>query len=137
VGHSLRHHNLDTDAGGDVDAKYRDALSRGLGGHENDMDGLPSYIVPGTPEESHWRQTHPDGYKSKRKSFATGSTVAHLAAQGGDIEKLKEEVSRKKDLIHAKDKNGWEPVSTYALSMGDRISFCNCREKSNYLLTIF
>jgi hypothetical protein len=43
VGHTLRHHNHETDAGGDVDAKYRDALSRGAGGHENadDNNGLP------------------------------------------------------------------------------------------------
>jgi hypothetical protein len=33
--------------------------------------------------------------------------VAHLAAQGGDIEALKKEVSMKKEIIHAKDENGW------------------------------
>jgi len=111
-GHSMRHHNHVTDAGEDVDAKYRDALMRGSGGHENEQDGLPSYILAGTPEEDHWRQSHPDGQRSKnkKKSFATGSTVAHLAAQGGDVESLKEEVKKKKDLVTAKDKNGWQPL---------------------------
>ena len=42
VGHTLRHHNHDP-GHGDVDEKYRDALSRGTGGHESadDNDGLP------------------------------------------------------------------------------------------------
>ena len=48
--------------------------------------------------------------KSKRKSFTTGSTVAHLAAQSGDVDKLASEVSKKKDLLTAKDKNGWQPL---------------------------
>jgi hypothetical protein len=92
-------------------------LSRGAGGHEIDNSGLPPYIVPGTPEDSHWRQTHPGGEKSKRNSFTTGSTAAHVAAQGGDIEALKREVEKKKDLVHAKDKNGWQPVSAVVSSL--------------------
>mmetsp|Transcript_40085 Transcript_40085/g.96790 ORF Transcript_40085/g.96790 Transcript_40085/m.96790 type:complete len:494 (-) Transcript_40085:177-1658(-) len=111
VGHTLRHHDHDP-GHGDVDAKYRDALSRGTGGHESadDNDGLPPYIIRGTPEEANWRARHPDGVKSKRKSFATGSTVAHLAAQSGDLDTLASEVSKKKDLLTAKDKNGWQPL---------------------------
>jgi hypothetical protein len=63
-GHSLRH-NAKTDAGSDVHEKYRDALQRGVGGHENEQPGLPSYIVPGTPEETHWRAAHPQGMVCK------------------------------------------------------------------------
>lgn len=111
VGHTLRHHAHETDAGGDVDAKYRDALARGAGGHEaQDNSGIPSYIIPGTPEEANWKKRHPDGVKSKKKSFATGSTVAHLAAQSGDVDTLAQEISKKKDLINAKDSNGWQPI---------------------------
>mmetsp|Transcript_30464 Transcript_30464/g.73067 ORF Transcript_30464/g.73067 Transcript_30464/m.73067 type:complete len:478 (+) Transcript_30464:134-1567(+) len=105
VGHSLRHNAKET-GGGDVDQKYRDALQRGSGGHESD---LPSYIIPGTPEEEHWRQQHPGGKKSARKSSVTGSTIAHKAAQGGDLQALQREVARKKEIIHAKDSNGWTP----------------------------
>jgi hypothetical protein len=94
----------------DVQAKYRDATDRGFGGHENEAGGLPAYIVPGTPEEAHWRQQHPDGKRSKRNSFQTGSTTAHAAAQGGDLETLRKEVERRKDVIHAKDSNGWTPL---------------------------
>lgn len=111
IGHTLRHHNHETDAGGDVNKKYREALQRGLGGHENEQSGLPSYVLDGTPEADHWRATHPGGFKSKKKnSFTTGSTVAHIAAQGGDIDTLKEEVKKKKELATAKDKNGWQPI---------------------------
>lgn len=110
VGHTLRHHDHETDAGTDVDKKYRDASSRGSGGHETTQDGLPSYILKGTPEETRWRQTHSNGIKSKKKSSVTGSTVAHLAAQDGNIKKLKAEVEKKKDLIHKADSNGWQPI---------------------------
>ena len=123
-GHTLRHHNHETDAGEDVNKKYRDSLSRGSGGHENEQNGLPSYILPSTPEEEHWRKTHPNGQKSKNNSFTTGSTVAHLAAQGGDIERLKDEVTKKKDLITAKDKNGWQPVSEFCKNLSPVLSPC-------------
>jgi len=112
TGHSLRHHNHDTDAGEDVDVKYREAMMKRTGGHENKQDGLPSYILAGTPEADHWRMTHPNGQttKNKKKSFITGSTVAHLAAQDGDIDALKKEVEKKKELLTAKDRNGWQPL---------------------------
>lgn len=110
VGHTMRHHNHQTDAEDDVDQKYRDSLMRGSAGHENEQDGLPSYIQDGTPEANKWRATHSGGKNTKKKSFTTGSTMAHLAAQGGDIAALKEEVKKKKELITAKDKNGWTPL---------------------------
>jgi prolyl 4-hydroxylase len=111
IGHSVRHNHKHEGAERDVDQKYRDSLMRGSGGHENEQSGLPSYILAGTPEEDHWLQTHPNGVKSKRKSSVTGSTVAHLAAQGGDLDTLKTEVEKKKDLVHKRDANGWLPVS--------------------------
>jgi len=58
----LRHNARSEEGGSDVHKKYRDALSRGAGGHEVDQGGdLPSYIVPGTPEEANWRRRHPHG----------------------------------------------------------------------------
>lgn len=96
----------------DAHGKYRDSLARGFGGHENDADGLPSYIVRGTPEEAHWRQMHPGGARSKRNSATTGSqqTIAHLAAQSGNVEQLKWELKTNKDVVKAKDENGWTPL---------------------------
>ena len=140
TGHSLRHNaKMAAEAAKqDIHEKYQDSLNRGVSGHENDQSGLPSYIVEGTPEESHWRQQHPDGQvrgmhhvaynrtccfrttflietvsatptiqKSKRGSFNTGSTVAHLAAQTGDMNALKQAVEKKKDSVNATDRNGW------------------------------
>jgi hypothetical protein len=93
----------------DVNKKYRESLERGVGGHENDHDGLPPYIVRGSPEESHWRQTHPQG-AGKQKSFTTGSTSAHELAQEGDVEGLKQEILRDKSVVNARDANGWTPL---------------------------
>jgi hypothetical protein len=112
VGHSLRHNAEQARGLDDAHDKYRDSLARGIGGHENEVDGLPSYIQRGSTEEAHWRQTHAGGAKSKRNSATTGSqqTIAHLAAQSGNVEQLKWEVRTDKDVLKAKDENGWTPL---------------------------
>jgi len=111
TGHSLRHNaKLEADNGADVNAKYRDSLARGFGGHENDNSGLPPYIKVGSPEEAHWKQTHPSGYSSKKKSFTTGSTLAHTAAKDGRVIVLQDEIKKKKAIVNAKDENGWTPL---------------------------
>jgi prolyl 4-hydroxylase len=94
-----------------VDKKYRESLKKGSGGHESANSGLPPYIVPGTPEEKHWRRDHPRGYDSTNTdTFTTGSTGAHVAAQKGDLDGLTSEITKKKDLVNQKDKNGWTPL---------------------------
>ena len=113
VGHSLRHNAEQGRGLNAAHAKYRDSLARGHGGHENEMsDGLPPYVVPGTPEESNWRRNHPEGFKSKRNSATTGSqqTVAHFAAQAGNLEQLQLHVENNRSLVNAKDANGWTPL---------------------------
>jgi hypothetical protein len=109
TGHSLRHDAKMADEKQDVHAKYKDALNRGVGGHESDNNhGLPSYIKAGTPEESHWRAAHPAGQTAKKVSTSTtGSTIFHTAAQTGDIATLRRELQTKKEGVHAKDTNGW------------------------------
>jgi hypothetical protein len=98
-------------SGGDVHKQYKESFKRGLGGHESDHSGLPPYIVPGTPEENHWRRDHPNGYDSTNTdTFTTGSTGAHVAAQKGDLKYLTSEVSKEKDVVNKKDKNGWTPL---------------------------
>jgi len=110
TGHSLRHNAKEEANKKDVDKKYRESLERGVGGHENDNQGLPSYIIPGTPEESHWRKTHPQGSGKKQNSFTTGSTPAHEAAQQGNTEELARHIREKKHLVNARDSNGWTPL---------------------------
>jgi prolyl 4-hydroxylase len=94
-----------------VNKRYKDSLAKGVGGHESHNSGLPPYIVPGTPEEKHWRRDHPNGYNSENTdTFTTGSTTAHVAAQKGDLEGLTSEVTKQKDVVNLKDKNGWTPL---------------------------
>jgi prolyl 4-hydroxylase len=112
TGHSLRHNaGLEAD-GKDVHAKYREALAKGVGGHESDNSGLPPYIKAGTPEESHWRKTHPAGLEAggKAAAFTTGSTDAHEAAKKGKVDELHAHIKKSKDVVHAKDENGWTPL---------------------------
>jgi prolyl 4-hydroxylase len=100
-----------------VNAKYRESLKKGNGGHESANSGLPPYIIPGTPEEKHWRRDHPTGYDSSNTdTFTTGSTGAHVAAQKGDLDGLTSEVTKKKDIVNQKDKNGWTPLHEGARS---------------------
>jgi len=115
TGHSLRHHEEHFEDGKDVHEKYKEAVARRAGGHEADHDGLPDYIKMGSDEEKKWHQRHPDNKRSaKMKSFTTGSTSAHQAAQSGDVKELKELVSRKgvnvEKIVNAKDENGWTPL---------------------------
>mmetsp|Transcript_15567 Transcript_15567/g.21269 ORF Transcript_15567/g.21269 Transcript_15567/m.21269 type:complete len:527 (-) Transcript_15567:272-1852(-) len=114
TGHTLRHGHAEGGSS-DVEDKYRQAVGEGRGGHEQEAsDGLPPYIVRGSVEETRWKQTHRnEGNKKEHiKSFATGSTqtVAHLAAQGGDLRQLERVVEKKKELVTAKDENGWTPL---------------------------
>ena len=112
TGHSLRHNaELEGSGAEDVHAKYRDAQARGVGGHESDNNGLPVYIQAGSPEEPHWRQTHPGGAaRPAQKTFTTGSTSAHRAAMEGQVDALQEEIKKDKAVVNAKDANGWGPI---------------------------
>jgi len=112
TGHSMRHNAKIAELGdGGVDERYREATARGISGHENDNTGLPPYLIPGTPEEVHWRQAHPSGAKRQQTStFTTGSTPAHTAAQQGRVATLEDEIKKKKEVVNARDKNGWTPL---------------------------
>jgi len=109
VGHSLRHnHEVEH---GDVHEKYKDSVKNGLGGHENQNDGLPSYIKKDSPEEDKWRNAHPGGWKKpKSTTFETGSTEAHQAATRGDIVTLTKIAKKRPKELHKKDVNGWQPI---------------------------
>jgi prolyl 4-hydroxylase len=107
-GHSLRHHNLqgDDNSSGDVNQQYREALQQGTGGHEATVAGeLPPYLIPNSPEESNYRQNHPE-------LAQTGSrvTLAHTYAAAGKAEELIQLIHEQNHLIHAKDHNGWTPL---------------------------
>ena len=106
IGHTLRHDaKMAGGVGGDVNKKYEEAVKRGQGGHENHQDELPSYIKPGTVEETKWRTQHPFGDEE-----FTGQTEAHSAAREGDVDYILDIIGRKKDMVHTKDANGWAPI---------------------------
>jgi len=109
VGHSLRHNKkLD---GIDVDNQYRQALAKGHGGHENDHEGLPAYILTGSEEAERWKKTHKKKWSpASSTTITTGSTDAHSAASAGDVESLKIIAEKEKDQLHKKDVNGWQPI---------------------------
>lgn len=76
---------------------------------------LPPYVIPGSPEEDFWRSENPQGYngggqQDMKKKFQTGSTVAHMAAQQGDLRAIRDILKKSTDLINAQDSNGWTPL---------------------------
>lgn len=120
TGHSLRHDAkmaaLENE-GKDVHVKYKEATARGAGGHEVDQgSGIPSYIIPGSEEETNWMRWHPNNKRSKQRSFATGSVNAHYAAQHGDLIGLQKIVEADKSVVNSTDANGWTPLHEGARS---------------------
>jgi hypothetical protein len=62
TGHSLRHYGQNPES--DVDSQYKQASEDGIGGQSASNSGLPPYINRETPEEAHWRQNHPEGWRA-------------------------------------------------------------------------
>ena len=109
TGHSLRHNAHE--------AAERAARGRmdnhDVGGHEQEMGGLPPYIQPGTIEAERWFKQHPDQAKRNRASNKTrtaGATPAHVAAQEGDADTLGKVIGKLEHLLNSKDANGWTPL---------------------------
>lgn len=61
TGHSLRH-GAESSVVKDVHAQYKAAAAEGVGGQSASDRGLPPYIIRESPEESHWRASHPNGW---------------------------------------------------------------------------
>jgi hypothetical protein len=100
----------------DVHQQYRDALQRGIGGHEaaqqpqHDSD-LPFYVLPGSQEDAYRHRSATNNNNNKKlKSFSTGSTAAHVAAHDGNTEWLTTLLQKQKNMVHALDENGWQPL---------------------------
>jgi len=64
-------------------------------------------VIPGSPEEANWRARHPGNKRSAQRSFATGTTGAHTAAQNGDLLGVMKAVSKDKAVVNKTDSNGW------------------------------
>ena len=70
-----------------------------------DFGSMPSYIIPGSPEAKKWERENRNS-----DDLSVSTSVAHRAAQGGDLETLKDALDKDKALALAKDSNGWEPI---------------------------
>lgn len=116
TGHTLRHvekHGLEAT---DVDAQYKEALKKGHGGHENDAHRLPPYILKNSETANEWLENHGEEEEDEEEEshgkveFSTGSTEAHIAAMESRTQTLLELITKKEELVHAKDENGWTPL---------------------------
>ena len=110
IGHSLRHDAFHT-AESNMNEKYRNAVAKRHGGHENEVEGLPPYIISGSEEGNLWKRKHPNDKRSAKPAKSqTGSNAIHAAARKGDMSGLEEVVSILNHLINETDSNGWTPL---------------------------
>ena len=63
----------------------------------------------GSEEEATWRRQNPNGWRSKGQTtqYTSGATEAHISASRGAALELNRLVDANKDLLKAKDSNGW------------------------------
>lgn len=112
TGHSLDHHNHPT-PDKDIHQLYRDNVRAGTGGHEavdhshTNYNGLPPYLIPNSPDDSHYRQEHPEITNPNQAVLAS---PAHQFAKEGKADELMELLEEQNHLVHAKDHNGWTPL---------------------------
>ncbi|KAL3793032.1 hypothetical protein HJC23_003040 [Cyclotella cryptica] len=70
-------------------------------------EGMPIYILRGSPEGNKWMQEH--GVVVESPAAAPLDEVAH-AASVGDMDILSYYATANKDLLHKEDVNGWKPI---------------------------
>jgi prolyl 4-hydroxylase len=77
------------------------------------LNGLPPYLLPGSPEEANWRAHNPGGWNKPSPSAPIQqihSPEGHHAAAMGDVEVLAQLAKRNRKALQAKDANGWQPI---------------------------
>merc|ERR1712038_1202162 len=80
IGHTLRHDAKMAD-NLDVSKQYKESVLKGHGGHENETNNLPPYIIKGSRAAEKWLTENDD---DERPPLPTkGVTKAHIAVQGG------------------------------------------------------
>ncbi|KAL3774624.1 hypothetical protein ACHAWO_001995 [Cyclotella atomus] len=116
TGHSLKH-DIDTSAIS-VDDQYRQAAKENQGGQSAAYDTLPPYIIRESPEETHWKNQHPEGWQIPEFNPLKRSTESklHIAAEAGDVEAIKRALEQDGDhhkdgraaVIASRDEEGWQ-----------------------------
>jgi prolyl 4-hydroxylase len=90
-----------------------------IGGQVEYTGDLPPYVIPGSLEEPHWRERHPDGHKYLNSKFTTGSTELHSFSAKADIANIQRVLDKHENLINVRDANGWTPLHE-AVRKGDK-----------------
>jgi prolyl 4-hydroxylase len=78
-----------------------------VGGRVEYTGDLPPYLIPGSPEEEHWRSRNPKGHQYLKSRFTTGSTDLHRVASDGDVASIQRLLEKNSALINVRDVNGW------------------------------
>jgi prolyl 4-hydroxylase len=131
LGHTERHtkkaaHGANTE---NTKELYEEALRKQrleeTGFIKRSLDDMPAYIEKGSAEEARWKQLYmysPDirkveseTTKPKTPTEPEGMTP-HTAAALGKLQVLKSMHSRKPELLHKEDANGWTPMHEAARS---------------------
>lgn len=116
-GHSKRHDVKHGDKK-DPNKQYTEDAANGIGGHEH-ATGLPPYLIPGSPEVPNYIAHNPNSEAAKiaaANTSTTGTTIAHMYAAAGELDKLSKVLEDKADLLTAEDANGWTPLHEGARS---------------------
>mmetsp|Transcript_22113 Transcript_22113/g.46546 ORF Transcript_22113/g.46546 Transcript_22113/m.46546 type:complete len:483 (-) Transcript_22113:78-1526(-) len=114
TGHSLRH-GAESSVVKDVHAQYKAAAAEGVGGQSASDRGLPPYIIRESPEESHWRASHPNGWIEPTffPRSRQHASVLHQAAAKGDVQRIEkaiEESENSKEILDMRDDEGWQLI---------------------------
>ena len=129
-----------------IDEQYRQAVQDGVGGQSSSEQAsmLPPYIRRFSPEEEHWQQQHPEGWRSPASSpdSFSGESVddgeqgaiqeqkqesqiqpdAHQAARNGDLGFWTDALAtattneEKQSLVNKRDSFGWQPIHEGAVN---------------------
>lgn len=118
TGHTLRHTEKMGLESEDVHKKYKESVAKGHGGHENETNNLPPYVLKGSETAQKLlgkdKKTDivydDDDYYEDETGVTRGSTSAHQAVQEGNMKKLSWILSKQAHLVDAKDENGWTPI---------------------------
>lgn len=74
-------------------------------------DELPPYLLPNSPEVANWKKRNPSGWKQPSPSAAQDDILlGHQAAVHNDAVELERLAAKDQRLLHAKDRNGWQPI---------------------------
>lgn len=123
TGHSLSH-NIDG-SNIEVHEQYKQAVNENQGGQSASFDTLPPYIIRESPEETHWRNQHPEGWeKPEFDPLKRSESKLHKAAEDGDVEAIKRALEKddqsKKDgrapVVASRDEEGWQLLHSGAAS---------------------